>query len=62
MTGSDTSTGAAHRSAPQGGQERPIDQWLRRSLCATYDRVLTENLPEAWLSLIEHKRPHGRGA
>jgi hypothetical protein len=62
MTGSDSITaGMTRRPAPRGGQDRPIDQWLRRSLSHSFDRVLTENLPESWLNMIDQNRNSGRG-
>jgi hypothetical protein len=62
MTGSDSITaGMTRHLAPQGGQDRPIDQWLRRSLSHSFDRVLTENLPESWLAMIDQSRSSGLG-
>jgi hypothetical protein len=62
MTGSDSiSAGMTRHPAPQGGQDRPVDLWLRRSLSHSFDRVLTENLPESWLAMIEQNRRAGRG-
>jgi hypothetical protein len=32
----------------------PVELWLREALTRAYDDVLSETLPEDWLSIIAH--------
>jgi len=52
MTRSDSISGGLLRRQPNGGADRPIDHWLRRTLSNSYDEVLSERLPSSWVSMI----------
>ncbi len=59
MTRPDTlTTDCATRSGASRG-ERKLDLWLRHSLSEAHDEVLSERLPQAWLSMIDRSLPQG---
>ena len=52
MSGPDRINGNVIRRSSQCGAELQVDLWLRETLASSYDRVLAEPLPEAWIALI----------
>ncbi len=40
-------------------QDRPLDLWLRRTLCASHDDILGEQLPDEWLAMIRRAERQG---
>jgi hypothetical protein len=54
MNGPDTLCGEVFDRPAKGDADMPVELWLREALTRAYDDVLSETLPEDWLSIIAH--------